>query len=134
MYLKWSYDIAKMNIIWCNAMHLCSLRLTFPHTVHYCFSFMLRLSETRFYKAHHSEKYSSFSSMRRKCYALRHIVMPCPGATTQKTIKHLHPVRVVITDYNDLFCIFMCHISSRRLNITMSAFVIGETTSTTLHC
>ncbi len=84
IYLKGSYDVAKMNIIWCNAMHLW---LTFPHTVHYCFSSMLRLSETRFYKAHHSEKYSSFSSMRRKCYALRHIVMPCPGATTQKTTK-----------------------------------------------
>ncbi len=35
----------------------------------------------------------------------------------------------IITDYKDLYCIFM-----RRVNITMSAFVIGKTTSTTLHC
>ncbi len=31
----------------------------------------------------------------------------------------------IITDYNDLYC----HVASRRVNITMSAFVIGETTN-----
>ncbi len=39
----------------------------------------------------------------------------------------------IITDYNDLYCLFTCRVASRRINITMSAFVIGETTSTTLH-
>ncbi len=34
----------------------------------------------------------------------------------------------IITDYNDLYCLFT------KVNITMSAFVIRETTSTTLHC
>ncbi len=28
----------------------------------------------------------------------------------------------------------MCRVASRRVNITMSAFVIGEMTNTTLHC
>ncbi len=51
-HLKRSYDVAKKNIIvciWCNAMCLCGLRLKthyFPHTVHYCCSSILRLSET----------------------------------------------------------------------------------------
>uniref|UniRef100_A0A672PHA0 Si:dkey-88e18.8 n=1 Tax=Sinocyclocheilus grahami TaxID=75366 RepID=A0A672PHA0_SINGR len=51
--LKGSYDVAKNNIIlciWCNEMCLCGLRFKkhyFPHTVHYCFSSMPRLSETR---------------------------------------------------------------------------------------
>ncbi len=39
----------------------------------------------------------------------------------------------IITDYNDLYCLFMHRFASRRVNITMSAFVIGETTSTILH-
>ncbi len=36
----------------------------------------------------------------------------------------------IITDYNDLYCFFMRYVASHRINITMSAFVIGETTST----
>ncbi len=39
----------------------------------------------------------------------------------------------IITDYNDLYCIFMPRVASRCVNITMSAFVIRETTSTTLN-
>ncbi len=35
----------------------------------------------------------------------------------------------IITDYNDLCCLFMRHVASRPVNITMSAFVIGETTN-----
>ncbi len=42
----------------------------------------------------------------------------------------------VITDHNDLHCLFTRCIASRRVNITMSVFVIVETqtTSTSLHC
>ncbi len=36
---------------------------------------------------------------------------------------------VIITDYNGLYCLFMRRYASRRINITMSAFVIGETTN-----
>ncbi len=43
----------------------------------------------------------------------------------------------IITDYNDLYCLFTRCVASRRVNITMSAFVIGETTNnkhySTLH-
>ncbi len=35
----------------------------------------------------------------------------------------------IITDYNDFYCLFMRRVASRRVNITMSAFVIGETTN-----
>ncbi len=35
----------------------------------------------------------------------------------------------IITDYNGLYCLFTSCIASRRVNITMSAFVIGETTN-----
>ncbi len=35
----------------------------------------------------------------------------------------------IIADYNDLYCLFMRRVASRRVNITMSAFVIGETTN-----
>ncbi len=34
----------------------------------------------------------------------------------------------IITDYNDLYCLFT-RVASRCVNITMSAFVIGETTN-----
>ncbi len=48
-YLKGSYDVAKNNIIWCiwcNAMCFKVQKAHyFPHTVHYCCSSMLRLSE-----------------------------------------------------------------------------------------
>ncbi len=39
----------------------------------------------------------------------------------------------IITDYNNLYCLFTHRVASRRVNITMSAFVIGQTTSATLH-
>ncbi len=35
----------------------------------------------------------------------------------------------LLTDYNDLYCLFTHHAASHRVNITMSAFVIGETTN-----
>ncbi len=39
----------------------------------------------------------------------------------------------LITGYNGSYCIFTHRVASCRINITMSAFVIGETTSTTLY-
>ncbi len=35
----------------------------------------------------------------------------------------------MITDYNDLYCLFTCCVASRHVNITMSASVIGEMTN-----
>ncbi len=40
----------------------------------------------------------------------------------------------IITDYNGLYCLFTRNVASRHVNITMSSFVIGETTSASLHC
>ncbi len=51
--LKGSYDVAKKNIIFVFGVMQCvyvvrgSKNTLFPHTVHYCSSSMLRLSETR---------------------------------------------------------------------------------------
>ncbi len=39
----------------------------------------------------------------------------------------------IITDYNDLYCLFTHRVASRRVNITMSAFVIRETTNNKRH-
>ncbi len=35
----------------------------------------------------------------------------------------------IITDYNDLYCLFMRRVALCLVNITMSTFVIGETTN-----
>ncbi len=35
----------------------------------------------------------------------------------------------IITDYNDLYGLFTSRVASCHVNITMSAFVIGETTN-----
>ncbi len=35
----------------------------------------------------------------------------------------------IITDYNDLYCLFTLCVASRCINITMSVFVIGEMTN-----
>ncbi len=46
VYLKWSYDVAKKNIIWCIGGSRLKKTHYFPHTVHHCCSSMLCLSET----------------------------------------------------------------------------------------
>ncbi len=52
-----------------------------------------------------------------------------------KTIKPIineafvAPSGDIITDYNDLYCLFTHRVASRCVNITMSAFVIGEMTN-----
>ncbi len=65
------------------------------------------------------------------------IVMPCLGAMSAiKPIINetfIASSGEIMTDYNDLYCLFTHHIASHRVNITMSAFVIRETTSTSLH-
>ncbi len=103
------------------------------------------LKRTDFYKAHRSEKrgvlwlasypvrcdWPNTSSVWMKGYALHRIVMPCPSATTKNNKSHYKWGICciqwdIITDFNDLYClIFMTYI----VNITTSAFVIGETTT-----
>ncbi len=158
--LKGSYDVAKKNItlcIWCIAMCLCGLRFK-KHIIFHimyiivaplCFAFMKRVY---FYKAHRSEKrgmlwlasypvrcdWPNTSSVRQKCYAPYHIVMPFPGATTQKQLKPIINEafvafsEVIITDYNDLYCLFMWRDATLPfLHLWLEK---QQTTSTTLHC
>ncbi len=122
----------------------------FPHTVHYFCSSMPRLSET-----HRFLQSSSFwearcaligqlssalwlaKFLKRETEMLR--PLPYCDAVSRcddtKTIKPIISEAFVassgdlITDYNDLYCLFTRLVASRRLNITMSAFVIGETTN-----
>ncbi len=98
LWLKGSYDIAKKNIIWCNSMCL-RLKKHFIFYIPYivaplCPSFLKRADFT----VHRSEKrgmlwlvsypvhcdWPDTSSVRRRCYAPYHVVMPCSGATRQK--------------------------------------------------
>ncbi len=61
--------------------------------------------------------------------------MAFPNADETKTIKPIINEAFVsssgdiITDYNDLYCLFTHCVASRCVNITMSACVIGETTN-----
>ncbi len=150
--LKGSYDVAKKNIIlciWCNAMCLCGSKNTLFST--YC-TLLLLLYAPPFwnaYKAHRSEKqgvlwlasypvrcdWPNTSSVWRKCYA----PLPyCDAGSWLDETKTIKPIineafvassGDIITDYNYLYCIFTRRVASCRINITMSAFVIGETTN-----
>ncbi len=122
----------------------------FPHTVHYCCSSMPRLSETRRFL-----QSSSFWEARRALigqlsialwlaeYLKREMEMLRPSPycdvvswrdDTQTIKTHYKRAFVassgdIITDYNDLYCLFTRRVASHRVNITMSAFVIGEMTN-----
>ncbi len=135
-------------------MRLCGLRFKKHIIFHilyiYCCSSMPRLSETcRFLQS------SSFWEARRALigqlssalwlakYLKRETEMLCSSpycdAVSQrddtKTIKPIISEAFVassediITDYSDLYCLFTRHVASHRVNITMSAFVIRETTN-----
>ncbi len=62
----------------------------------------------------------------------------CDGVSWRDETKTIKPIineafvassGDIITDYNDLYCLFTCCVASRHVKITMSAFVIGETTN-----
>ncbi len=104
----------------------------FPHTVHYCCSSMLRLSETKLivlrskacsdWPALQCTIYPNTSRVRWKCYA------PLPH-WRDKNNKTQYKEGICCTDYNDLYCLNTLCVALRRVNITMSAFVIWETTN-----
>ncbi len=107
-----------------------------------CPAFLKRVD---FYKAHRSEKRALIGQLSGALwlaeYLKREMEMLCPllycDAVSRpdetKTIKPIINEAFVassgdiVTDYNDLYCLFMLRVASRRVNITMSAFVIGET-------
>ncbi len=95
-----------------------------------------------FYKAHRSEKRGPLWLAR---VVIGRILQAWDGSVTSlnvlwwpfptKTIKPITNEAFVassgdiITDNNDLYCLFSHCIASRRVKITMSAFVIGQTTN-----
>ncbi len=122
----------------------------FPHTVHYCCSSMPCLSETRRFL-------QSSSFWEARCaligqlsgvlwlaeYLKRETEMLRPSLYCDAMSRRDHTITIkpiineafvassedIFTDYNDLYCLFTRRVASRRVNITMSAFVIGETTN-----
>ncbi len=151
--LKGSYDVAKKNIIlciWCNAMFTrFEVKKThyFPHTVHYCCSFMLRLFETHrflqslsFWEAR-CALIGQLSSVLWLAEYLKHETemfrpLPCCDAVSRsfysqwswcdetKTIKPaINEAFVafsedIIADYNDPYGLFMHCATPCRVNIT----------------
>ncbi len=116
----------------------------FPHTVHYCCSSVLRLSEMRrflqsssFWEARCAliGQLSSALWLAEYLKRVTEMLRPLPYCDAvsrcddTKTIKPIINETFVassgdiITDYNDLYCLFTCCVASRRVNITMSAFV-----------
>ncbi len=134
------------NMLWLGVPRT-SLRTT---AVHYCCSSMPRLSETRWFLQSSSfcearcALIGQLSSalwlaeyLKRETEMLRPLpycdaVSRCDKTKTIKPIINETFVASsgdIIADYNDLYCLFMRRVASRRVNITMSAFVIGETTN-----
>ncbi len=122
----------------------------FPHTVHYCCSSLLHLSETRrflqsssFWEARCALIGQLSSALWLAEYLKRVMEMLCPlpycdAVSWRDETKTIKPIineafvassGDIITDYNDLYCLFTLRVASHRVNITMSAFVIGETTN-----
>ncbi len=105
----------------------------FPHTVHYCCSCMPRLSETRrflqsssFWEARRAliGQLSSALWLAEYLKRVTEMLRPSPycdavsRCDNTKTIKPIINEAFVasngdiITDYNDLYCLSMCHIAS----------------------
>ncbi len=95
----------------------------FPHTVHYCCSSMPRISETLLQS-------SSFWEARCALIVILHCDWPNTSSVWYKLSRPLSRLSAVqkndafvassgdiITDYNDLYCLFTCRIASHRVNI-----------------
>ncbi len=127
-------------------MCLCGFKVQkthyFPHTVHYCCSSMLRLSETCWFL-----QSSSFWEARctlidqlssALCLAeyLKHVtemlcpLLCCDAVSWRDETKTIKPIinEAFVASSGDIitaYTVFL-RIAPRRVNITMSAFVIGE--------
>ncbi len=134
--------------IWCNAMCLCGLRLKNTLFSTYC-TLLLLLYAPPFWNASiftkliilRGEACSDWPAIR--CVVIGRIPQAwdgklcplpyCDAVFWRKTIQPIINEAFVassgdiITDYDDLYCLFTRRIASHRVNITMSAFVIGET-------
>ncbi len=124
-------------------MCLCGLRFK-KHIFHILYIIVAPLCSAflkciNFYKAHRSEKRGVLWLPVIQCVVFGRIPQPyCDAVSWQDDTKTIKPTINetfvasswdIITDYNDLYCHFMHRVALRRLNFTMSAFVIGETTN-----
>ncbi len=123
----------------------------FPHTVHYCCSAFLKcvdfLQSSSFWEARHALIGQLSSVLWLAEYLKREMEMlhPLPYCDTVSRCDDTKTIKPIIneacfasiilnyTHYNYLYCLFMCCIASCCVNITMSAFVIGETTNNKLY-
>ncbi len=122
----------------------------FPHTVRDCCSYMLRLSETRrflqsssFWEARCAliGQLSSVLWLAEYLKRETEMLLPlpyCDALSRRDETKTIKPIinesfvassGDIITDYNDLYCLFTRRVASCSVNITMSAFVIREKTN-----
>ncbi len=124
----------------------------FPHTVHYCFSSMLCLSETLWLLLSSSfwEARCALIGQLIQCVVIGRIPQAWDGNVTPFTVlwwhvpgrrndtKTIKPIIKeafvassgdIIIDYNDFYCLFTHSVASHRVNVNMSAFVIGEMTN-----
>ncbi len=109
---------------------------------------MLRLSETRrflqsssFWEARLIGQLSSALWLAEYLKRVTEMLRPspyCDGVSRRDETKTIKPITNeafvassgdIITDYNDLYCLITCRVASHHVNITMSAFVIGEMTN-----
>ncbi len=160
-YLKGACDVAKKNVIlciWCNAMCLrgpwfkntlfstyCTLLLLFyapPFWNAYIFTklIILRSKACSDWPAIWCVVIGRIPQVWRKCYAPSQY---CDGLFRRDKIKTIKPIineafvassGDIITDYNDLYCLFTCCIALRQVNIIMFAFMIRETTNNKQCC
>ncbi len=107
-----------------------------------CSAFLKRID---FYKIYRSEKRGvlCLASYPVRCdwSNVMEMLRPspyCDGVSRRNETKTIKPIineafvassGDIITDYNDLYCLFKRRVASCRVNITMSAFVIRETTN-----
>ncbi len=117
----------------------------FPHTVHYCCFAFLKCVDFSKLIVLWSEACSDWLAI--QWVVIGWIPQAWDGNVAPLTVLWFRvPVRwhknnkthykwgiccnnYTITDYNDLYCLFTHRVASRHVNITMFAFVIGETTN-----
>ncbi len=97
----------------------------FPHTVHYCCSSMPRISETLLQSSSFWEarcaligQLSCALWLAEYLKRVMELLRPLSRlSAVQKNDAFVASSGDIITDYNDLYCLFTCRIASHRVNI-----------------
>ncbi len=110
----------------------------FPHTVHYCCSSMPRISETllqssSFWEARCALIGQLSCALWLAEYLKRVMELSRPLSrlsAVQKNDAFVASSGDIITDYNDLYCLFTCRIASHRVNIKPCLHLCSEKAQT----